>query len=59
MSGAYHDAMVLASKVPIGMILVPVVGAISRSTPEFTAAEEIDRGLPLLAAALRRIAGGS
>jgi hydantoinase/carbamoylase family amidase len=56
-SGAYHDAMVLGAHVPIGMIFVPSVGGISHSPLEFTAAEDLDRGVRVLAATLRRLAG--
>ncbi|MCW3015667.1 MAG: Zn-dependent hydrolase, partial [Solirubrobacterales bacterium] len=55
-SGAYHDAMVLGAHVPIGMIFVPSVGGISHSPLEFTAAGDIDRGVRVLAATLRRLA---
>jgi hydantoinase/carbamoylase family amidase len=55
-SGAYHDAMVLGAHVPIGMIFVPSVGGISHSPLEFTAAEDIDHGVRVLAATLRRLA---
>jgi hydantoinase/carbamoylase family amidase len=55
-SGAYHDAMVLGAHVPIGMIFVPSVGGISHSPLEFTAADDIDRGVRVLAVTLRRLA---
>lgn len=56
-SGAYHDAMVLGAHVPMGMIFVPSVGGISHSPLEFTAPEDIDCGVRVLAATLRRLAG--
>jgi len=55
-SGAYHDAMVLGAHVPIGMIFVPSVGGISHSPLEFTTAEDIDRGVRVLAGTLRLLA---
>jgi hydantoinase/carbamoylase family amidase len=55
-SGAYHDAMVLGAHVPMGMIFVPSVGGISHSPLELTSAEDIDRGVRVLAATLRRLA---
>lgn len=58
-SGAYHDAMVLGAHVPIGMIFVPSVGGISHSPLEFTAPDDIDRGVRVLAGALRRLAGSA
>jgi hydantoinase/carbamoylase family amidase len=56
-SGAYHDAMVLGPHVPIGMIFVPSVRGISHSPLEFTAPGDLDRGVQVLAATLRRLAG--
>jgi hydantoinase/carbamoylase family amidase len=56
-SGAYHDAMVLGARVPMGMIFVPSIGGISHSPEEFTPAEDIDGGVRVLAATLRRLAG--
>jgi len=55
-SGAYHDAMVLGPHVPIGMIFVPSVGGVSHSPLEFTEPDDIDRGVLVLAATLRRLA---
>ena len=54
-SGAYHDAMILGAHVQIGMIFVPSVGGISHSPLEYTAPEDIDRGVRVLAATLRRL----
>ena len=55
-SGAYHDAMVLSPHVPIGMIFVPSVGGISHSPLEYTAPEDLDRGVRVLAGTLRQLA---
>jgi acetylornithine deacetylase/succinyl-diaminopimelate desuccinylase-like protein len=55
-SGAYHDAMILGPHVPIGMIFVPSAGGISHSPLEYTAPEDLDRGVRVLAATLRRLA---
>lgn len=55
-SGAYHDAMILGAHVPMGMIFVPSVAGISHSPLEFTAPEDIDCGVRVLAATLRRLA---
>jgi hydantoinase/carbamoylase family amidase len=55
-SGAYHDAMVLGAKVPMGMIFVPSVGGLSHHPDEFTAPADIDRGVQVLAGALARLA---
>jgi hydantoinase/carbamoylase family amidase len=55
-SGAYHDAMVLGAQIPMGMIFVPSVGGISHSPLEYTAPEDLERGVMVLAATLRRLA---
>jgi ureidoglycolate amidohydrolase len=55
-SGAYHDAMVLAAEVPIGMIFVPSAGGISHHPDEHTDAQDIDRGVDVLAGTLKRLA---
>ena len=54
-SGAYHDAMVLGTKVPIGMIFVPSKGGVSHHPDEYTSPEEIDRGVDVLGAVLARL----
>jgi hydantoinase/carbamoylase family amidase len=55
-SGAYHDAMVLGAKVPMGMIFVPSAGGLSHHPDEYTHAPDIDRGVQVLAGALTRLA---
>jgi ureidoglycolate amidohydrolase len=55
-SGAYHDAMVLAAEVPIGMLFVPSVKGISHHPDEHTDPADIDRGVDVLAGTLRRLA---
>jgi hydantoinase/carbamoylase family amidase len=55
-SGAYHDAMVLAAEVPIGMLFVPSVRGISHHPDEHTDAADIDRGVDVLAGTLARLA---
>ena len=55
-SGAYHDAMVLGSQVPIGMVFVPSAGGISHHPDEYTAPEELDAGVDVLAGVLARLA---
>ena len=56
-SGAYHDAMVLAARVPVGMVFVPSRGGISHHPDEYTAPERVDAGVRVLAGVLRRLAG--
>lgn len=55
-SGAYHDAMVLARRVAIGMIFVPSTGGISHHPDEHTAPADLDRGVEVLAGTLTRLA---
>ncbi|HWF35163.1 MAG TPA: M20 family metallo-hydrolase [Solirubrobacteraceae bacterium] len=55
-SGAYHDAMLMSAKVPVGMIFVPSVGGISHSPHEYTKPDDIDRGVHVLAGTLRVLA---
>jgi hydantoinase/carbamoylase family amidase len=55
-SGAYHDAMILGSRVSIGMIFVPSAGGISHHPDEFTAPAHLERGVQVLAGTLARLA---
>jgi hydantoinase/carbamoylase family amidase len=55
-SGAYHDAMVLGAKVPIGMIFVPSVGGVSHHPDEHTEPADLERGVAVLARTLARLA---
>jgi ureidoglycolate amidohydrolase len=55
-SGAYHDAVIMGRQVPIGMIFVPSAGGISHHPDEYTAPEELDRGVQVLAGVLARLA---
>jgi acetylornithine deacetylase/succinyl-diaminopimelate desuccinylase-like protein len=55
-SGAYHDALILAREVPVGMVFVPSAGGISHHPDEHTDAEDIDRGSAVLAEVLATLA---
>jgi hydantoinase/carbamoylase family amidase len=55
-SGAYHDAMVLGAKVPIGMIFVPSRAGLSHHPDEYTAPAELDLGVKVLAGTLAKLA---
>jgi ureidoglycolate amidohydrolase len=55
-SGAYHDAMIMGRRVPVGMIFVPSRAGISHHPDEYTAPEELDRGVRVLAGTLERLA---
>jgi hydantoinase/carbamoylase family amidase len=55
-SGAYHDAMIVGARVPIGMLFVPSRGGVSHHPDEYTAPEECERGVQALAGTLARLA---
>jgi ureidoglycolate amidohydrolase len=55
-SGAYHDAMIMGRRVPVGMIFVPSVGGVSHHPDELTAPVDLERGVRVLAATLSRLA---
>lgn len=55
-SRAYHDALFMARKVPMGMIFVPSKDGISHRPEEFTSAEEIRKGVAVLARTLAKLA---
>ncbi len=55
-SGAYHDAMIMGRRVPIGMIFVPSRGGISHHPDEYTAPEDLDHGVAVLARTLQQLA---
>lgn len=56
-SGAYHDAMIMGRRVPVGMIFVPSRDGVSHHPDEYTAPEQLDQGVAVLAGTLRRLAG--
>lgn len=54
-SGAGHDAMVLAGRVPAGMVFVPSRRGISHSPEEYTSPEHCELGARVLARAVRAL----
>jgi hydantoinase/carbamoylase family amidase len=54
-SGAYHDAMILAAKVPVGMVFVPSRAGVSHHPDEYTPPEQVAHGVDVLAGVLRRL----
>ncbi len=54
-SGAYHDAMVLAERFPVGMIFVPSAGGLSHSPEEYTSPTDMAHGVLVLAQTLRAL----
>jgi N-carbamoyl-L-amino-acid hydrolase len=55
-SRAYHDALFMARLAPSGMIFIPSQGGISHRPEEFSAPDEIARGIEVLARTLARLA---
>lgn len=55
-SGAYHDAMIMGRRVPVGMIFVPSRGGVSHHPDEYTAPADLDAGVAVLAGTLERLA---
>ena len=55
-SGAYHDALILSRKIPVGMLFVPSAGGISHHPDEHTDREDIDRGAAVLGEVLATLA---
>ena len=56
-SGAVHDAQVMATVGPMGMIFVPSVGGISHSPKELTSWEDCTRGANVLLHSVLSLAG--
>ncbi|MCA1434117.1 Zn-dependent hydrolase [Bradyrhizobium sp. BRP20] len=57
-SGAGHDAQMLATVMPAGMVFVPSIGGISHHWTENTADADIVTGAEVFVEACRRILGG-
>lgn len=57
-SGAGHDAQMLATMMPAGMLFVPSIGGISHHWTENTADEDIVTGAQVFVDACRRILAG-
>lgn len=55
-SWAGHDAKILSSVIPSGMIFVPSVGGISHSSVEFTHWKDVQKGIEILHGALCNLA---
>ncbi len=55
-SGAGHDAQVIARRFPAGMIFVPSRAGRSHTPAEYTAPDQAARGVEALAATLHRLA---
>jgi acetylornithine deacetylase/succinyl-diaminopimelate desuccinylase-like protein len=57
-SGAGHDAMVLGRHIPTGMLFVPSREGLSHTPDEYTAPQDCEAGVRVLARALATLAGG-
>jgi N-carbamoyl-L-amino-acid hydrolase len=57
-SGAGHDAQILATIMPAGMLFVPSIGGISHHWSENTADADIVRGAKVFVEACRRVLAG-
>src|SRR4029077_2818453 len=58
-SGAGHDAMVLARRIPAGMLFVPSIGGRSHDVVENTSAADIVAGAQVMARAVDRLLGAA
>lgn len=56
-SGAGHDAQMMARICPSAMIFVPSAGGISHNPREHTAPQDLARGASVLLDVLRELAG--
>ncbi len=56
-SGAGHDAQMMATLMPMGMIFVPSVGGISHSPKELTSWQDCAHGANVLLRAVLALAG--
>jgi len=55
-SGAFHDACLLASQVPTGMIFVPSQKGVSHNPTEYSSPEQLEKGANVLLHALLNLA---
>jgi N-carbamoyl-L-amino-acid hydrolase len=58
-SGAGHDAQILATIMPAGMLFVPSIGGISHHWSENTADADIVTGAQVFVDTCRRVLGGN
>jgi len=58
-SGAGHDACMIARKVPTSMIFIPCAGGVSHNEAESAEPEHLALGCRVLLGAMRKLAGGA
>ncbi len=51
-SRAYHDSLFMARIAPVGMIFIPCRGGVSHRPDEYSAPQEIENGVKVLACTL-------
>jgi ureidoglycolate amidohydrolase len=56
-SRAYHDSLFMAQIAPTGMVFIPCAGGRSHRPDEFASAEDVERGVRVLAGAMAALAG--
>lgn len=56
-SRAYHDALFMGKKIPIGMIFVPCRGGVSHRPDEYVSERDLENGVRTLAYTLATLAG--
>jgi allantoate deiminase len=54
-SGAGHDAMIMADYVPTGLIFVPSRNGVSHSPDEWTDYDQLARGVDVIFATIREM----
>ncbi|WP_405406176.1 Zn-dependent hydrolase [Paracoccus sp. Ld10] len=58
-SGAGHDAMIMAGFAPTGLIFVPSRGGISHAPEEWTDYDQLARGIDVIFATIRQMSGAT
>ena len=54
-SRAYHDSLFMARIAPVGMVFIPCRGGVSHRPDEYSAPQEIENGVKVLASTLARL----
>ncbi len=54
-SRAYHDSLFMARVAPVGMVFIPCRGGVSHRPDEYSAPQEIENGVKVLANTLARL----
>ena len=54
-SRAYHDSLFMARIAPVGMVFIPCRGGVSHRPDEYSAPQEIENGVKVLACTLARL----